>query len=103
MIFYYNFLTKLIALLTFIFYMYRFKESLLSTKEKAYLCGIIGLQVFYSFGAKMLGIEDKLPFLPLMLISTYSALGVIYAWVSYLQFSLQKSNVLHKVTFKKDD
>lgn len=96
-------MTKLIMLLILIFFMYRFKESLLSTKEKSYLCGIIGLQAFYSFGAKMLGIEDKLPFLPLMLISTYSALGVIYSWILYLQFSLQKSNVLLKVTFKKDD
>ena len=71
-------------------------------KEKVYLSGIIGLQIFYSFGAKLLGIEEKLPFLPLMLISTYCALGVIYAWILYLQFCLQKSNVLHKVTFKKD-
>lgn len=78
----------------------RLKDSMLSVPEKIYLCGIVALQLIYSLSGP-LAIAKRLPFLPLMMISTYCAVGVIYAWLKYLHVSLQESKLLQKVSFKK--
>ncbi|GIY39630.1 probable dolichyl pyrophosphate Glc1Man9GlcNAc2 alpha-1,3-glucosyltransferase [Caerostris darwini] len=90
---------KIILLLLHVVYMlsslrdlHRFQTSILSRGKIIYLCGLVVLQIFYSFGAKVLGVEKKLPFLPLMLISTYCAMGVLYAWIMFCHMSLKNSN-----------
>ncbi|GIY11479.1 probable dolichyl pyrophosphate Glc1Man9GlcNAc2 alpha-1,3-glucosyltransferase [Caerostris extrusa] len=90
---------KIILLLLHVVYMlsslrdlHRFQTSILSRGKIIYLCGLVILQIFYSFGAKILGVEKKLPFLPLMLISTYCAMGVLYAWMMFCHMSLKNSN-----------
>ncbi|KAI1289832.1 putative dolichyl pyrophosphate Glc1Man9GlcNAc2 alpha-1,3-glucosyltransferase [Halotydeus destructor] len=62
--------------------------SMLSKLEKLYLYGFLGLQMYYSFGNRLLGLDEKLPFLPLMLTSFYCSLGVIYSWLKFYRHSL---------------
>ncbi|XP_015930269.1 dolichyl pyrophosphate Glc1Man9GlcNAc2 alpha-1,3-glucosyltransferase [Parasteatoda tepidariorum] len=77
--------------------LHNFKQqhSLLSKVELSYLGGLVLLQLFYSFGSKLSNLETKLPFLPLMLISTYCALGVLYIWIKYcfLILPIQSTNM----------
>ncbi|XP_054708206.1 LOW QUALITY PROTEIN: probable dolichyl pyrophosphate Glc1Man9GlcNAc2 alpha-1,3-glucosyltransferase [Uloborus diversus] len=82
--------------------LHQMKTPAASTLEKMYFGGLALLQVFYSFGAKMLQLEQKLPFLPLMLISTYCALGVVYSWLKYCCYTLEiKTNFQEKIKLKK--
>ncbi|CAL1262386.1 unnamed protein product [Larinioides sclopetarius] len=90
---------KIILLLLHIVYMlsslrklHGLKTSIVNTAEKCHLFGLIAVQAFYSFGAKSLGLEKRLPFLPLMLISAYCAIGVLYAWTKFCYISLKNSN-----------
>ncbi|KAF8792435.1 putative dolichyl pyrophosphate like protein [Argiope bruennichi] len=90
---------KILLLLLHVVYMlsslsklHGMKTSIVNTAEKCHLFGLIALQIFYSFGAKFLGLEKRLPFLPLMLISTYCAVGVLYAWTKFCYISLKKSS-----------
>ncbi|KAL5560624.1 hypothetical protein UlMin_036835 [Ulmus minor] len=52
--------------------------------EKSYLVGIIIVELWGQFLHPLL-LGNKLPFLPLMLISIYCALGVIYSWIWQLK------------------
>ncbi|KAG1714007.1 putative dolichyl pyrophosphate Glc1Man9GlcNAc2 alpha-1,3-glucosyltransferase [Nymphon striatum] len=56
---------------------------LLNTIETMYIIGFIPVQLFYSFGLLVFGLTEKLPFLPLLIISVYCAFGVT---ASYLRF-----------------
>lgn len=56
--------------------------------EWLYLFGLIALQLYYSVGHRLLGLEARLPFLPLMLISVYSSVGVIYTWLVFYRKTL---------------
>eukprot|EP00039_Didymoeca_costata_P003675 m.69060 g.69060 ORF g.69060 m.69060 type:complete len:328 (-) comp12024_c0_seq2:64-1047(-) len=66
-------------------------KKLFSTKDKlsfswlelAYLFGFVMVQSFVSVIHPLL-FGDKLPFLPLMCISTYSAIGTVYVWLRCL-------------------
>ncbi|XP_066980421.1 dolichyl pyrophosphate Glc1Man9GlcNAc2 alpha-1,3-glucosyltransferase isoform X1 [Macrobrachium rosenbergii] len=61
---------------------------LCSGPETFYVAGLIPLFMYYEFGHRILGLAEKLPFLPLMLISVYCALGIFYAWINYYCFVL---------------
>jgi len=50
-----------------------------SKLEKIYLMGIVPVELYCSFGHGMV-FKDRWPFIPLMLISVYSAIGIVYAW-----------------------
>lgn len=56
--------------------------------ETVYLIGLIPVFLYQQLGHNLLGLEEKMPFLPLMLISVYCGLGVLYAWLKYYQFIL---------------
>jgi len=43
-----------------------------------YIAGLAGLQLFYSV-VHPLRFEDRLPFLPLMAVSVYCSVGVLWA------------------------
>lgn len=48
--------------------------------EKSYLVGIVIVELWGQFFHHLI-LGDKLPFIPLMLISIYCAIGVIYSWI----------------------
>ena len=56
---------------------------LLSTLESLYVMGIVPLEVYNSFLHPLLGLTERLPFLPLMLTSVYCAVGVCYCWLRF--------------------
>lgn len=56
---------------------------LLNIFESSYLLGLIPLFFYENFIHSIIGLEEKLPFLPLMLTSVYCSLGVIYSWLKY--------------------
>ena len=61
-----------------------------------YILGFVPLEVFCSFLHEML-LHGRLPFLPLLLTSTYCALGVGYVWLRLLfGFMLGRGNCAAK-------
>lgn len=62
--------------------------------ESLYLYGLIVLCTYENVFHISLGLDKKLPFLPLMITSVYCSLGVFYFWVNYyyyfLTFNLSK-------------
>ncbi|KAM6560052.1 hypothetical protein CsatA_029291 [Cannabis sativa] len=53
--------------------------------EKCYLTGIIIVEIWGQF-VHPLVLGDKFPFIPLMLISIYSTIGVVYSWIWQLKW-----------------
>lgn len=51
--------------------------------KSLYLLGFVGVLVYEPFVQHWLGLADRYSFLPLMLVSCYSALGVVYFWFTY--------------------
>jgi len=58
-------------------------STLLTTWEAGYLWGIIPLEIYSSFIHSYI-FGTAWPFIPLMLISVYSSLGVMYSWLDIL-------------------
>jgi len=58
--------------------------------EKIYLVGLVVVEIWGQFLHPLL-LGDKLAFLPLMLISVYCALGIMYSWIWQLR-SIVKSH-----------
>ncbi|XP_013421845.1 probable dolichyl pyrophosphate Glc1Man9GlcNAc2 alpha-1,3-glucosyltransferase isoform X2 [Lingula anatina] len=56
---------------------------LLSIPESLYILGLIPVQLYCSVGHSLLRLDEKLPFIPLMLTSAYCALGVTYSWLRF--------------------
>ncbi|KAL5973715.1 hypothetical protein ACLOJK_030371 [Asimina triloba] len=54
--------------------------SLIGWIEVIYLLGMVGVEIWGQFLHPYF-FHDKLPFLPLMLISIYCAMGMIYSWI----------------------
>lgn len=52
--------------------------------RKSYLLGIILVELFGQFLHPLL-LGNKLPFLPLLMISTYCAFGIMYSWIWQLR------------------
>ncbi|XP_067129846.1 dolichyl pyrophosphate Glc1Man9GlcNAc2 alpha-1,3-glucosyltransferase [Centruroides vittatus] len=75
---------------------------LLNTQESLFLLGLIPLQMYYSFGNKLLGLDQRLPFLPLLLISTYCAFGIFQMWIKmYKDYTQYKTPVLFTMDGKE--
>nr|XP_043622479.1 probable dolichyl pyrophosphate Glc1Man9GlcNAc2 alpha-1,3-glucosyltransferase [Erigeron canadensis] len=53
--------------------------------EKSYLLGFVVVEAWVQFLHPLL-LGDRLPFLPLMLISFYCALGMMYSWIWQLRY-----------------
>lgn len=60
------------------------KQGLLTWLERGYLLGLVVVELYASWLHPAL-LGRKLPFLPLMLVSTYCALGIAYAWILQLR------------------
>lgn len=69
---------------------------LLNKLESVYILGLIPLFLFENVVYPLLGLNNKLPFLPLMLTSVYCAVGVTYFWLKYYWHFLTTSEVNHK-------
>ncbi|KAK7072358.1 glycosyl transferase [Halocaridina rubra] len=80
---------------------YRFPYiNLCSVLEVLYILGLIPLFVYNEVGHKAFGLTEKLPFLPLMLISVYCAIGIFCSWVQYYNYifaSARKSKTKMKL------
>ncbi|XP_013790813.1 probable dolichyl pyrophosphate Glc1Man9GlcNAc2 alpha-1,3-glucosyltransferase [Limulus polyphemus] len=77
------------------------KPALLKKFEAVYLLGLVFLQLYCSFGHTFLGLDKRLPFLPLLLISTYCALGILYAWLRFYGSLLYNQRELCVMNVKK--
>ena len=55
---------------------------------KSYLVGLVIVEVWGQFLHPLI-LGDKLPFVPLMLISIYCSLGVLYSWIWQLRCILR--------------
>jgi len=56
-------------------------KPLLTLVEKAYVAGFGVVQAYVGFGHGLLGLSDALPFLPLMIMSCYCSVGIMYVWI----------------------
>ncbi|KNA24082.1 hypothetical protein SOVF_018370 isoform A [Spinacia oleracea] len=57
---------------------------------KSYLLGLVAVEIWGQF-LHTLFFGNKLPFLPLMLVSVYSALGIMYSWIWQLKWIILSS------------
>ena len=57
--------------------------QLLTTVDKLYLIFLVVVQVYCCFLHDLFGLQSKLEFLPLLLTSVSSAIGVIYSWILF--------------------
>lgn len=57
---------------------------------KSYLTGLVFVELWGLFLHPFF-LGDKLPFLPLMLISVYCALGIMYSWIWQLRSIIRSS------------
>lgn len=74
-----------------------FSFPLLSVSESLYLVGIIPLEIYNSIiHHHILGLYEKLPFLPLMLTSVYCAIGVTYCWIKFYYLTLTEKPIKHE-------
>lgn len=65
---------------------------LLSTCEIIYLAGFPFVFLYEHVVQYAFGLHEKLPFLPLLLISLYCSLGVCYFWIRYYGLFLRINN-----------
>ncbi|XP_044761404.1 probable dolichyl pyrophosphate Glc1Man9GlcNAc2 alpha-1,3-glucosyltransferase [Coccinella septempunctata] len=70
---------------------------LLSIPESLYLLGLGLVYLYENLIHYLLGLSDSLPFLPLMIISVYCSVGVMYCWLRYYIYFLYRP-----VTQKKE-
>lgn len=59
--------------------------------RKSYLVGLVAVEIWGQFLHPLI-LENKLPFLPLMLVSIYSAFGMIYSWIWQLKWIVLSSS-----------
>jgi len=60
--------------------------------EKSYLVGLLAVGIWGQLLHPFL-FRDKLSFVPLMLISIYSGLGIMYSWIWQLRWIIRSPNV----------
>ncbi|XP_026849147.1 probable dolichyl pyrophosphate Glc1Man9GlcNAc2 alpha-1,3-glucosyltransferase [Drosophila persimilis] len=56
--------------------------------EWAYMLGFIAIPLYEHIISRLLGLHIRLPFMPLLLTSTYSALGVVYFFGRYYLYAM---------------
>ncbi|WAQ99048.1 ALG8-like protein [Mya arenaria] len=75
---------------------------LLSFIETLYLLGLLPLEVYTSLVHPLIGLSQPLPFLPLLLTSVYTSVGVTYCWFrfylnTYMEQEMSRSSKLEKI------
>ncbi len=62
-------------------------NGFLSKLKSFYLVGLCLVAVYTTFVHSFTPFADRLPFLPLMMLSVYCSVGLIYSWISmYCRF-----------------
>jgi len=80
----FEFITKLLLFLINISFLLKSgKLRALNRIEKLYLVSLGPLLLLTEIGWKVLKLDQKYPFLPLMLTSFHNGLGVFYCWIKY--------------------
>lgn len=81
--------------ITFGFYVLKINKIKLnySIYHKTYLAGFCGLFFYENIIQYVLGMDSKLPFLPLMLTSVYCSFGIIFSWLSFYYNFMSIKNV----------
>ncbi|CAH0558948.1 unnamed protein product [Brassicogethes aeneus] len=78
----------------------KYSLPLLNHIESMYLLGLNLVFLYENVLHQLLGLSNKLPFLPLMITSVYCSIGIIYCWVKlYINF-FKKSNLNSKIKTK---
>ncbi|KAI0209331.1 putative dolichyl pyrophosphate Glc1Man9GlcNAc2 alpha-1,3-glucosyltransferase [Lamellibrachia satsuma] len=65
-----------------------YRLPILNTIESVYIVGLVAVEVYCSLIHWLLGLQDRLPFLPLLLMSTYCAVGISYSWLKFYRTCL---------------
>jgi alpha-1,3-glucosyltransferase len=60
-----------------------YQHQILNVVEKIYSAGILILPLYEFFIQYALKLDQKLPFMPLLLTSVYCSLGMIYFWLKF--------------------
>ena len=58
-------------------------KPLLNHLEKLYVAGMAVVQIYVGIGHSLFGLNEVLPFLPLMIMSCYCAVGIFYVWIKF--------------------
>ncbi|XP_061181373.1 probable dolichyl pyrophosphate Glc1Man9GlcNAc2 alpha-1,3-glucosyltransferase [Saccostrea echinata] len=66
---------------------------LLNSLESLYIIGLIPLELWNSAIFPLCSSSEKYPFLPLMLISVYCSVGIIYSWIKFYLITLLDKKV----------
>ena len=85
---------KILYFVVFTYVSYRFLDAnvlpasssdkpLLNVIEKAYVTGIALVQIYVGLVHGLLGLNAYLPFLPLMIMSCYCSVGILYVWIRF--------------------
>ena len=70
-------------------------KSLFTLSEASYLFGLIVIEIYQSCIHKLI-FQNRLPFLPLMIISFYCSLGLHYAWLKMIVTTTRNDNLIEK-------
>lgn len=71
-----------------------YSTQLLHIHESLYCIGILCLPLYENLLQYALGLDTKLPFLPLMITSVYCSIGMTYFWLKfYCEYLFQSSDV----------
>jgi len=63
-------------------------QPLLDFKETIYILGMILIQIYVGIGHWALGLDHKLPFLPLLIMSCYCTIGILYVWIRFYHHTI---------------
>ncbi|KAF9195737.1 glycosyl transferase [Haplosporangium sp. Z 11] len=67
-----------------------------TTLERLYVLGCVPVQLYVNLGHEAIFGQDTLAFLPLMITSVYSAVGVVYGWLLYSASYFSSNKALDK-------
>jgi alpha-1,3-glucosyltransferase len=74
---------------------------LLNLWESVYILGLSVIFLYENVVHHVLGMSDKLPYLPLLLTSLYCSVGILYAWVQFYVRFLTRTNDVTVKSIKK--
>ncbi|EDV29024.1 uncharacterized protein TRIADDRAFT_18456 [Trichoplax adhaerens] len=67
---------------------HRLRPLKVSLFEKIYIIGLLFVQIYTIFLHSVFKLNDKLPFLPLLITSVYCSIGVLYVWANFYARSI---------------
>ena len=65
--------------------------------EAVYIWGLLPLHVYCNAIHSIIGLDERLPFIPLMLTSLYCTVGVTWSWILFYKDSFSDQNETIKV------